>query len=71
MCKYITTTVPALTSQGATQSTVSTAVNSITNGMGEVAGSTTKSMMKIEGATLVATDAAVFFVRKHLEKIEY
>ena len=53
MSKNITTTAAALTKQGVSEGTVTTAVSGITKGMGTVGANTTKSMMKVETVTSV------------------
>ena len=67
MSKNITTTATILTEQGATQGTVNTAVNGITQGMGTVVANTTKSMIKVEAVTSVVTEVSTKLVEEHLK----
>lgn len=66
MSKNITTAT-ILTEQGATQGTVNTAVNGITQGMGTVVANTTKSMIKVEAVTSVVTEVSTKLVEEHLK----
>ena len=68
MSKNITTTAAALTEQGASQGTVTTAVSGITKGMGTVGANTTKSMIKVETVTSVVTEASTKLVEDCIKK---
>lgn len=68
MSKNITTTAAALTEQSASREAVTTAVSSITRGMGTVGTNTTKSMMKVETVTSVVTEASTKLVEDHIKK---
>ena len=68
MSKNITTTSAALTEQGASEGTVTTVVSGITKGMGTVGANTTKSMMKVETVTSVATEASIKLVEDRIKK---
>ena len=68
MSKNITTTAAALTKQGVSEGTVTTAVSGITKGMGTVGANTTKSMMKVETVTSVATEASTKLIEDSIKK---
>ena len=68
MSKNITTTAAALTEQSASEGTVTTVVSGITKGMGTVGANTTKSMMKVETVTSVATEASTKLIEDRIKK---